>query len=171
MKNRLKYRENVRPPGVKVMDLSSFQDLTSKAQARSRLRQHLNPHTSYDEHCQRFLNAIEPDSYIRPHRHEFRSTTEVETLLVLQGSVALIVFDDDGVLEFSVVFGQEFDSKIMEIGSMIWHTVIALESGTIIFEIKQGPFVESRAKYFASWAPAEGTTEATKYLADLMSRI
>ena len=101
MKNRFKCRENVRPPGVKVMDLSSFQDLTSKAQARSRLRQHLNLHTSYDEYCQRLLNAIEPDSYIRPHRHEFRSMTEVETLLVLQGSVALIVFDDNGVVDFS----------------------------------------------------------------------
>ena len=43
---------------------------------------------------------------------------------MLQGSVALIVFDNDGVVEFSEVFGQEFDSKIMEIGSMIWHTVI-----------------------------------------------
>ena len=161
----------MRPPGVKVTDLSSFQDLTSKAQARSRLRQHLNLHTSYDEHCQRLLNAIEPDSYIRPHRHEFRSTTEVETLLVLQGSLALIVFDDDGVAEFSEIFGQEFDSKIMEIGSMIWHTVIALESGTIIFEIKQGPFVESRAKYFPSWAPAEGTAEATRYLAKLMRSV
>lgn len=161
----------MRPPGVKVIDVSSFQDLTSKAQARSRLRQHLNLHTSYDEHCQRLLNAIEPDSYIRPHRHEFPSTTEVETLLVMQGSVALVVFADDGVVEFSEVFGQEFDSRIMEIGSMIWHTVIALESGTIIFEIKQGPFVESKAKYFPSWAPAEGNSEATQYLADLRSRI
>lgn len=158
-----------RPEGLTVVDQAVFRRLSSTAREGSRFRQHLNLHQSYDEVCQRLLNAVEPESYIRPHRHECPS--QKETLLVMQGSVALLIFNDNGTIEYSETFGEDCGSKLMEIDSMIWHTVLALEPNTILFEVKQGPFVEARAKCLASWAPHEGTQEAIEYHAGLLASI
>jgi cupin fold WbuC family metalloprotein len=54
---------------MKILNSALLADLTAQAQANPRLRQNLNLHADYDEPCQRLLNAIEPGSYIRPHRH------------------------------------------------------------------------------------------------------
>ena len=43
--------------------------LSVQAKSNPRLRQQDNIYESYQETCQRLFNAIEPCSYIRPHRH------------------------------------------------------------------------------------------------------
>ena len=54
---------------MKVFSSQYLDDLTSAAENNPRKRQHRNIHQDYSEYCQRLFNAIEPDSYIRPHRH------------------------------------------------------------------------------------------------------
>ena len=66
------------------------------------------------------------------------------------------------------------DSKsasAVEIMPDTWHTVVALESGSAILEIKAGPFDPSQAKEYAAWAPSEGSPEAISYLEVLHRRI
>jgi hypothetical protein len=55
----------------------------------------------------------------------------------------------------------------IDLAAGVWHTIIALEAGSIFFETKPGPYVAMVDKDFAPWAPAEGSSEATTYLARL----
>ena len=41
--------------------------ISQKAKGSKRKRANYNFHKSYDECMQRFLNAVEPDTYARPH--------------------------------------------------------------------------------------------------------
>jgi cupin fold WbuC family metalloprotein len=53
----------------------------------------------------------------------------------------------------------------------IWHSVIALQSGSIFFETKPGPYLPLSDKDFAPWAPAEGSEAASNYLRRLEESI
>ena len=52
-----------------------------------------------------------------------------------------------------------------------WHTVISLEAGSVFYEAKPGPFDPSHKSDMASWAPAEGSTEAAAYLQGLVDLV
>jgi cupin fold WbuC family metalloprotein len=71
------------------------------------LRQHQTFPFSYDEPAQRLLNAMEPDSYIRPHRH--LTDPKREGFVGACGRMALLVFDDGGAMEWAICFGLHED--------------------------------------------------------------
>ena len=143
-------------------------DLISEAKRSSRKRQHRNIHNSFDDKCQRLMNAIGTDSYIAPHRHQIDPKTEC--LIAVKGLFAAIIFSDDGVVEQIECFGSEKYKNVslgLELPSGIWHTVLALKDGSILFEVKEGPFNLSKAKEYASWAPDEESIESKDYLCQL----
>ncbi len=158
---------------MKIFDNQYLDDLTSQAKAGSRLRQHRNIHQSYQDSCQRLFNAIEPGSYICPHRH----TTELreELLIAIRGSMALVTFDDQGSVTDILRFGAEKNEGDLAAGAKVvsstWHTVIALETGCLLLEIKAGPFDPNQPKDLAPWAPQEGSQDAKGYLQYLISRL
>jgi cupin fold WbuC family metalloprotein len=119
------------------------------------------------------FNAIEPDSYIRPHRHA--TDPKDELLVAVRGAMALVIFDDQGAITQVLRFGTERLGNTMAVGVEIpcstWHTVIALEPGSVLLEVKSGPFDPNQPKDFAVWAPEEGTTAAQSYLLQLRSRV
>ena len=144
--------------------------LIDQATQSPRARQHRNIHTSYDDPCQRFMNAIGMESYIRPHRHSLDPKTE--TLIALRGLFALVTFNDDGTIQEVMHFGTEKhtgnDTEGLGIGADIppgvWHTIIALVPGAVMLELKAGPFNPNAAKEPAPWAPEEGTPEGMAFL-------
>lgn len=146
---------------------SLIDDLVVRASQSPRLRQHLNIHASYEDPCQIFFNAVEPQSYIRPHRHML--DPRKERILAIRGRFAAIRFNDGGsvlqITRFSAMSqcGDSWDVGV-EFNPEDWHTVIAEEEGAVLLEIKAGPFDPAAAKDFASWAPREGTLEAGAYL-------
>lgn len=144
-------------------------ELARRAAATVRRRQHYNLHADPDEPCQRLLNAIWPDSYIRPHQHTDAATPEC--LLALRGTFALVVFDEHGQVAAVERFGQGAKIAIVEIPPAMWHTVLALTEGAILFEVKSGPYRPSRAKLFADWAPEEGDPDHAAYLTDLRRQV
>ena len=143
-----------------------------KAKTSPRLRKHLNLHSDFAEPSQRILNAVEPNSYIRPHRH--LSDPKVEHLIVLRGAFALCLFKEDGeisqVIKLSPACQQNF-TLAAEIDPYSWHTLISLTSGSVLFETKSGPFNPSQAKDVATWAPEEGTDASLRYINRLSSKI
>jgi cupin fold WbuC family metalloprotein len=142
--------------------------LTVEARALPRRRLHLNLHAGPDEPCQRLVNAMEPDSYIPPHRHAGHVTHE--SLLALRGAFALILFDDDGTPREALKFGgADPDLEIVELAPDVWHTVVSLTPGSVLFETKSGPYRPERAKVLADWAPGEGDPAAPGYLGGLIS--
>lgn len=151
---------------MKIFDAGYLKALIDEAKSNSRFRQHRNVHESYDDPSQCLLNAIEPHSYIRPHRHA--SDPKEERLFALRGSMALVIFNNAGNVTEIVNFGTERYGNDLAVGASVsshqWHTVIALEEGSILCEVKAGPFDPMQPKDLASWAPCEGTPMANDYV-------
>ena len=111
--------------------------LTEQAKASPRLRMNLDLRNSADDQSQRMLNAIEPGSPLPIHRH--RKTSE--TVVCLRGRL---------VEEFYVELERICTERIelspggpvvaLNIPAGQWHTVQALESGTVIMEVKDGAY-------------------------------
>jgi cupin fold WbuC family metalloprotein len=147
-------------------------ELVDQAKVSSRLRQHKNIHTSYQEPCQRLFNAIEIGSYIRPHKHA--SDPRDEMLVAVRGLMALLSFDDQGAVVDVVRFGSEaFGPELavgLELSANTWHTVVALVPGCVLLEVKAGPFDPNQPKDLAPWAPEEGASLAQDYLMKLLEK-
>jgi cupin fold WbuC family metalloprotein len=153
---------------VKIIDDSLLDGLTAAARQNPRLRQNYNIHETFEEPCQRLLNAVEPGSYVRPHRH--LDPPRPETFIVLRGRLAAFVFGDDGRIERMVIMTADGQARGVDIPAGAWHTVLSLERGTVCFETKPGPYLPLADKDWAPWAPAEGSPEARSYLRRLELR-
>lgn len=136
--------------------------LALEAAKAPRRRKNRNFHVSDGARAHRLLNAMEPDSYVRPHRH--LDAEKAETIIVLQGSFGLVLFDALGnVASFDRIAagGPGFG---MDIPCGTFHTLVALELGAVFFEAKAGPYLPLGDAETAVWAPAEGAPEAQAYL-------
>lgn len=154
---------------MKIFDHKVLDELSTQAAKAPRRRKNLNLHVDYDEPCQRLFNAVEPGSYVRPHHHSEPHKTEC--IMVVRGRMALLVFDDLGAIEEIVLLGDGCDVLAIELPPGIWHMLVALEQGSVFFETTSGPYVPSSDKVFAPWAPEEGSAAASKYLADIMTKV
>lgn len=114
-----------------------LEKVSVKAKDSPRLRMNYNFHQSLDEKCHRFLNAVEPGTVVPIHRHP----TKDETFIVLKGRVKVSTFNDEGEILESVVLCQEDGMYGVDIPKNVWHTLESLDSGSVIFECKEGPFV------------------------------
>lgn len=155
---------------LRIYSHEFLQAISDQARSSERGRQHRNLHSSYNDPCQQFFNAVGINSYIRPHRHLLDPKSE--TLIAIKGLFALITFSDSGDIDSIVRFASEkycLDAGNVgaEISPGVWHTVVALSDQAVMLEFKAGPFDETVAKELASWAPAEGSSNSTTYLSML----
>lgn len=156
---------------MRIFSGSTFDQLTESALGNHRLRQHFNLHQNYQDPCQRLFNAIEPDSYIRPHCHG--PAQGVESIFAIRGLMALVSFDDNGNILQVQKFGAGIHASSpdvmvgFEISPSEWHTVVSMEPGSILLEVKSGPFDPESPKFLAAWAAEEGSEAATGYLESL----
>jgi cupin fold WbuC family metalloprotein len=158
---------------MKQFSSDYLSDLTEQEKTNDRLRQHRNVHQCFQDPCQRLFNAIEPGSYIRPHRHA--SDPRDELLVAIRGLMALITFDDKGTVTKVLRLGTEkygpATCPAAEVPSDVWHTMIALESGCVLLETKAGPFDPDQPKDLAPWAPAEFSSDVSRYLKTLTQMV
>lgn len=147
------------------LDAALLDAVVSGARASARRRLNHNFHPSNDFPGHRLLNALEPDSYLPPHRH--LDPHKDESILVLRGRLGALVFDDAGQVIDRVVMTPGGECCGIDIPHGTWHTVLALESGTVIFEAKAGPYRPLSPEERAPWAPAEGSPESAGYWARL----
>lgn len=150
---------------MKIISKSVLDQLSSEAAGSSRRRKNLNMHDAYDDPCQRLFNAMEPGTYIRPHRHV--DPPKPECFMAVRGKMALVVFDDNGEILQVVPFGSGCDVTAIELPPGKWHTLIVLEKGSIFFETKPGPYAPLSDKDFAAWSPPENSPQASQYLSGL----
>ena len=154
---------------MKLIKQQTLDELSRQAAQSGRRRRNLNLHDDYDDPCQRLFNALEPDSYVRPHRHV--GSAKAECFMAVRGRMALLVFDDRGGIEEIVPFGDGCDVLAVDLPPGIWHMLVALEPGSVFFETKRGPYEPRVDKDFAPWAPAEGSVAALEYLAVIMTKV
>lgn len=128
---------------LKQLDTIALDTLTAQAQASPRLRANANLHDELNDPIQRLAIAMEPDTIIRPHRH-FQTW---ELLTALRGRFVVLLFDDKGVVTQRVTLGE--DCFVHETPPGIWHGVLSLDSGGVIFEVKRGPYQPINSADFA----------------------
>lgn len=153
---------------VKIISPQTLNDLTHKAVSSPRRRLNLNYHEDLADPMNRMLNAFEPGTYIQPHKHENPDKREV--FIVLRGSLVVIIFDDSGNPVDFILLDLHKGNYAVEVEPGIWHSVISLEAGTVVYEIKDGPYIQPIDKNFAPWAPKEGDEDCGEYLAWLTEK-
>ena len=121
-----------------IIDTTLLNEVSSQAKASERLRMNYNFHGSLEDKCHRMLNAVEPGTQVPIHRHP----TKDESFVVLRGKVKVTTYNDDGSVLESVVLCQEEGRYGVDIKKGVWHNLESLEPDSVIFECKEGPFVE-----------------------------
>jgi len=135
------------------------------SQASPRGRIILPFHTSDDNSLHRMFNVMQIGTYIRAHWH--RIPPKDEALIVMEGAIFVVIFDDQGVITQTFHLRAGSETFGVDIKGGVCHTFVVLEDDTVVFEAKPGPYNPMTDKDFATWAPEEGTSEAVTYLEDL----
>ena len=120
-----------------VISQAILDQLTEEAKASPRLRINMDLRNSSEDRSQRMLNAIEPGSPLPIHRHKHTS----ETVVCLRGRLVEEFYDE---LERTCTDRIELTPggpiSLVNVPAGQWHTVRALESGTVLLECKDGPW-------------------------------
>jgi cupin fold WbuC family metalloprotein len=116
-----------------------------------------NPH--------RMFNAMQPQTYVRPHRHLVVPKSEV--FLVLRGALDFVVFEEDGAISFARTLRAGSEEFGVDLAPGRFHGILVREPDTLVYEVKPGPYAASNDKDFASWAPPEGDPGVPAYVAKL----
>ena len=120
-----------------IINKNLLDQVSEQAKVSPRLRMNYNFHQSLEDKCHRFLNAVEPGTVVPIHRHP----TKGESFVILRGKVRVTTHNDDGSIIEDVVLNQESGNYGVDIPKNVWHKLESLESGSVIFECKEGPFV------------------------------
>lgn len=120
-----------------IITQAILDDLTRQAQSSPRLRMAMDLRNSPEDKSQRILNAIEPGSPLPIHRH--RNTNE--TVTCLRGRIVEEFYDDlERRCTDAIEICPDGPVVVVNIPAGQWHTVKALESGTVILECKDGAY-------------------------------
>ena len=111
--------------------------LTEEAKASPRLRMNMDLRNGASDQSQRMLNAIEPGSPLPIHRHQKTS----ETVVCLRGRLVEEYYDElERICTDRIELSPDGPVVAVNIPAGQWHTVRALESGTVIIEMKNGAY-------------------------------
>lgn len=149
---------------LRPIDAPAWERARSQARQSPRRRAILRYH-AHEEPLQRMLNAMEPGTYVRPHRHA--EPRKLEIFLALVGSAWLVVFDDAGGVAEAVAIAADGPCRGAEILPDTWHAVVCAAPGTVLYELIEGAYHPVTHKDFAPWSPGEGDAAAGPYLAAL----
>ena len=123
-----------------LISTALLDELTAQAKASPRLRMNLDLRNTPEDQSQRMLNALEPGTVMPIHRHRHTS----ETVVVLRGKVKWVYYNDkkEVTATFIVAPGSDLVGLSVPVGQ--WHSLECLETGTVIFESKDGPYEPMR---------------------------
>lgn len=139
--------------------------LCLEAAAVPRRRKNLNFHKKDTSPCNRLLNAMEPLSYIQPHRH--LDPEKDETVILLRGRMGVLYFSETGEVVMKTVLDPAAGAYGVNIAHGVIHTMVSLEPGTVFFESKSGPYVPILDAERVAWAPRENEAGVATYLESL----
>ncbi len=112
-------------------------ELTAQAKASPRLRMNRDLRNSPEDQSQRMLNAIEPGSPLPIHRHRKSS----ETVVCLRGRLVWEFYDElERICTETIELSPNGPIVALNVPLGQWHTVKALESGSVIMEFKDGAY-------------------------------
>ena len=144
-----------------------IEEVSEKAKESPRMRMNHNFHPELSDPVQRLLNALEPWTYIRPHRHSGKE----ESFVLLRGTILAVVFNDDGSVRDHAVLSRDTGILGIEFEENSYHMLTSLESGSVVYEIKEGPFIPHTEDTSAPWSPPEGSPESRSFLARIIEEL
>ena len=116
-----------------VINQALLDSLSEQAKASPRLRQAMDLRNSPEDLSQRMLNALEPGTIMPIHRHKGSS----ETCVCVCGHFEEYFYDSGGRLTDTIDMVP--GGVVLNIEKGQWHSLKCLESGTVLFEAKNGP--------------------------------
>ncbi len=145
---------------IKRLDQALFDAVADQARRSPRLRCNHNFHAE-PEPVQRFLNVLQPGTYVRPHRHLRQEPgAAFECFVVLQGAIGVLLLNGAG----DVLLGERLEAagplRGIELADGQFHTLVALQRDSVLLEVKQGPYIPAQDKDFLPCFPAEGSPAA-----------
>lgn len=151
-------------PAIKCLTQELIETVAQEARSSPRLRQNYNFH-NLAEKVQRFINVLQPGTYVRPHRHRrLPSVNGFEFFLVLQGCLGILLLDESGQVVHRERVSENGSTRGVELAEGIYHTLVALEADTVILELKEGPYDPQSDKEFLPVFPLEGTVAAQQWV-------
>ncbi len=151
------------------IDNQFIEETSQKAKKSVRRRMNYNFHSNADDTMHRMLNAMEPDTYIQPHKHE--NPDKSEAFFCLRGRLLVVEFSDEGKITDYIILDPQKGNFGCEILPRVWHSIISLQKGSVAYEVKDGPYNPDDDKHFASWAPAEGDLEVQSFNQNLLKEL
>ncbi len=143
--------------------------LSEKAKESSRKRVNYNYHYQMDDTLQRMIHAMLRGTYIQPHKHE--NPDKREAFIILRGRIVVIEFNDEGKPTDHIILDRKTGNFGVEIPPRTWHSLVALEDNSVVYEVKDGPYFPSDDKNFAPWAPKEGDNSSERFLKKLITML
>lgn len=154
---------------ISAIGATELEKLKAAVKASPKGRARINAHPDGEDTLHEMIIAIDPASYIRPHKHPGKS----EAFHIVEGDVDIVVFSDDGEIDRIVELGAPGGSRAFyyRMSSAFFHTLIIRSRMLIVHEITNGPF-RPQATVFADFAPEESETgKAEAWQADLLARV
>jgi cupin fold WbuC family metalloprotein len=161
-----RHRVALDPPAGAVARITpALLDQVSAAARQSPRRRMIQPfHKDHADPLHRMLNAMEPGTYVRPHRH--LDPPKAEAWILLRGALDFYVFEDDGRVREKIPITPDGTLGV-DLAPGVYHSLVARAPGTLVYEVKTGPYVALSDKAFAPWAPPEGDPAVAAYLSSL----
>lgn len=119
-----------------VIDQKILDTISCAARMNPRLRQAMDLRNSPEDLSQRMMNALEPGTIMPIHRHHAFS----ETVVILRGKICWHFYDENGKETERVVLDANGKLRILNVERDRWHSLECLESGSVLFESKDGPY-------------------------------
>ena len=119
-----------------VVDKNVIVFLSEQAKVNPRLRQSMDLRNSPEDLSQRMLNALEPGTVMPIHRHHDSS----ETVVIVRGKIQWVFYDENGNETERVVLDADGDPRMLNVEKDRWHSLVCLESGSVLYESKDGPY-------------------------------
>ena len=121
---------------MQLINNELLNQVTTEAENSPRHRMNYNFHPSPDSGAQRLLNALEPGTELAVHRHIHTA----ETYILLRGKIKVIFYNDQKEMTESTLMDPLQGEYGINIPAGQWHTLEILEKGSVIFEVKDGPY-------------------------------
>lgn len=121
---------------IMIITQQILDELSAKARASERLRMNMYLRNGPEDLSQRMLNALEPGTVMPIHRHRDSS----ETVVIVRGKIQWVFYDENGNETERIVLDADGDPRMLNVEKDRWHSLVCLESGSVLYESKDGPY-------------------------------